>query len=176
MTVIHWSKYRLGNSLHVMHYGLTPPLEISTVFKGNWQSPCTALTAGFCLPLVLCKEAVKQYHAESARICSKYPWILFHSISLSQVNKSARIWQIHHWHYNSRLPKLDLISQLTHWGLNKIAAILQMIFWNAFSLKKSFLFHFKTFILSRHYLVRNVLTRRQRGYFSCNFSLQCCLL
>ena len=29
-------------------------------FKGHWQSPCTALTAGKCLPLVLSKETVKE--------------------------------------------------------------------------------------------------------------------
>ena len=29
-------------------------------FKCHWQSPCTALTAGKCLPLGLCKETVKE--------------------------------------------------------------------------------------------------------------------
>ena len=28
-------------------------------FQRHWQSPCTALMAGICLPLGLCKEAVK---------------------------------------------------------------------------------------------------------------------
>ena len=58
--VIGCSKYGMGNSPHAMHYGLTWPVGISTVFKGYWQSPCTALTAGKRLPLGLCKETVKQ--------------------------------------------------------------------------------------------------------------------
>ena len=34
--------------------------EFPPFFKGHWQSPSTAITAGKCLPLGLCKETVKE--------------------------------------------------------------------------------------------------------------------
>ena len=40
---------------------LTWPMGISTVSRGHWQSLCTALTAGNCLPLGLCKETVNGF-------------------------------------------------------------------------------------------------------------------
>ena len=34
--------------------------EFPLFFWGHWQSPCTTLTAGKCLPSVLCKETVEE--------------------------------------------------------------------------------------------------------------------
>ena len=34
-------------------------IMLKPFFKGHWQSPCTALTAGKCFPSGLCKETVK---------------------------------------------------------------------------------------------------------------------
>ena len=34
--------------------------EFRPFFRGHWQSPCTALMAGKCLPLRLCMETVKE--------------------------------------------------------------------------------------------------------------------
>ena len=57
--VIGLFKHSLGecNEL-VTNSGLSWLAEIPTVFKSLWQSPCTGLTAGKCLPLRLCKETV----------------------------------------------------------------------------------------------------------------------
>ena len=57
--VIGSSKYRLGLSSAPLPYGLTWPVGIPTVFRPHWQSFCTALTAGICLPYGLCKGTVK---------------------------------------------------------------------------------------------------------------------
>ena len=43
-----------------MHYGLAWLVRISTFFKGHWQSPCTVLTGGKCLPFELCMDTMKQ--------------------------------------------------------------------------------------------------------------------
>ena len=58
--VIGRSKYRLGLPDVTMHYGLEWLVGILTFFIGHWQSACTALTAGKCLPLGLYKETVKE--------------------------------------------------------------------------------------------------------------------
>ena len=59
--MIGWSKYRLRNASVAMSSGLTYYLwEFLPFFKGHWQSPCTALTAGKGLPLGLCKGTVKE--------------------------------------------------------------------------------------------------------------------
>ena len=59
--IVGWSIYKLGNSSHVVHYGLTWKVGISTVFKRTLTIPCTDLTAGKCLPLGLCKETVEEF-------------------------------------------------------------------------------------------------------------------
>ena len=58
--VIGWCKYRPGLPRVAMHCGFMWLVGISIVFGGHWQPPCTALTAGKCLPLALCKETVKE--------------------------------------------------------------------------------------------------------------------
>ena len=58
--VIGWSKNKLGLAQSLWIVGLHELVGILCRFRGHWQSPCTALTAGICLPLVLCKEAVKE--------------------------------------------------------------------------------------------------------------------
>ena len=45
--------------------------ECLSFFRGHWQSPCRALTAGKCLPIVLCKETVKVFKA--APVTPFYP-------------------------------------------------------------------------------------------------------
>ena len=58
--VIGWSRYRSGLPSAPLHYDITWPVGIPTVFRPQWQSLCTALTAGKCLPLGLCKGTVKE--------------------------------------------------------------------------------------------------------------------
>ena len=57
--VIGWFKYRSGlpktQSIGISCHWWEFPL----FFRGRWQSPYTALMAGKCLPLGLCKETVK---------------------------------------------------------------------------------------------------------------------
>ena len=59
--IVGWSIYKLGNSSHVVHYGHTWKVGISTVFKRPLTVPCTGLTTGKCLPLGLCKETVEEF-------------------------------------------------------------------------------------------------------------------
>ena len=55
--MIDRSEYRLGNASVSRDFGLTWPHR----FPNATDSPlCTALTAGKCLPLGLCKETVKE--------------------------------------------------------------------------------------------------------------------
>ena len=64
--VIGWSKNRLGLPQSQWIVSSCDRWEFPLVFfcfvffRGHRQSPCTALTAGKCLPLGLCKETVKQ--------------------------------------------------------------------------------------------------------------------
>ena len=50
----------VGIASVAMDCGFMWAAGISTVFRGHWQSFCTAVTAGKCLPLGLCKETVKE--------------------------------------------------------------------------------------------------------------------
>ena len=65
--IVGWFKYRLGLPSAPLHYGLTWPvgIEFPPFFRPQWQSLCTTLTAGICLPLGLCKGTVK----ESMALC-----------------------------------------------------------------------------------------------------------
>ena len=61
--VIVWSKYSLGKPSAPLHYGVTWPVGIPTVFETPVTVPlviCTALTTGKCLPLGLCKGTLKK--------------------------------------------------------------------------------------------------------------------
>ena len=66
--VIGWCKYKLGN-LHLYWFPgklqciIRAPnwWEFLLFIEGHWQSPCTALTAGICLPWGLCKETERVY-------------------------------------------------------------------------------------------------------------------
>ena len=42
--------------------GLTWSMAIPPFFESHWQSLCTALTSGKCLPLGLCKETVRSVY------------------------------------------------------------------------------------------------------------------
>ena len=74
--VIGWSKYRFGLPSAPLHCGLTWPQW------PQWQSICTALMAGICLPLGLCKGTEKFYmkmeHRNIANswLCSQEPWLV----------------------------------------------------------------------------------------------------
>ena len=53
--VIGCSKYRLGLPQSQSTVALCHQWKFSLFFIGYWQPPFTALTAGICLPLALCK-------------------------------------------------------------------------------------------------------------------------
>ena len=53
------SRYRLALLSAILQYGLTWPVGIPTVFWPQWQSLCTAITAGSSLPLGLYRGTVK---------------------------------------------------------------------------------------------------------------------
>ena len=59
--VIGWSKYRLGLPSAPLHYGLTWPVGIPTVFQTPVTVTLHGLTACKCLPLGLCKGTVKEW-------------------------------------------------------------------------------------------------------------------
>ena len=97
--VISCSKYRLGRSSHVVHCGCMWLMGIFTVFKGHWQSPCTALMAGKCLPLGLCKWTVKQSTAGYKQVLSKphKVWQLSSStVCISHISTEIWCFEIHH--------------------------------------------------------------------------------
>ena len=53
--VIVWPKYKLGLPSDPLHYWLMWPGGFPPFFRPQWQSLCSALMAGNCLPLGLCK-------------------------------------------------------------------------------------------------------------------------
>ena len=57
--MIGWAKYWLGLPQSQSIVGSRDPVKFPLFFLGHWQSPWTALTAGICLPLGLCKETDK---------------------------------------------------------------------------------------------------------------------
>ena len=65
--MIGWSKDSLGLPSVALHYEITWPVGIPIVFQTQWQSLCTALTAGICLPLGLRKGTVKVSSAVQVR-------------------------------------------------------------------------------------------------------------
>ena len=72
--------------LVIMDLGLMWPVENSAIFQGHWQSPYTALTAGKCLPLGLCKETVKESNTSgnpNLTSCSGYITICSFSTSFN---------------------------------------------------------------------------------------------
>ena len=62
--VMCWFKYRLV--LHQLQW--IDQWKFTPFFRGHWQSSCTALRAGICLLLGLCKETVK----ESTSLTGRY--------------------------------------------------------------------------------------------------------
>ena len=81
------NKYTLRNSSHAIHYGLMWLWEFPQFFRGHWQSPCTALTAGKCLPLVLCKETVKE---SNAVVCYMHYYELYHINQIAVIGCATR--------------------------------------------------------------------------------------
>ena len=61
-----WSKYKLGLPSAPLHYGPLWPVGISTIFRPQWQSLCTAPMAGRCLPLGLCKGDCERVYGLTA--------------------------------------------------------------------------------------------------------------
>ena len=55
-----WSKYRLGLPLLQWILDSHDQWEFPPFFRSHWQSPCTTLMAGKCLPKGLCKVTVKE--------------------------------------------------------------------------------------------------------------------
>ena len=58
--VTGWSKYRLGFPQSQSIVGSRNQWEFPFFFRGYWQPPYTALMAGKCLQLGLCKGTVKE--------------------------------------------------------------------------------------------------------------------
>ena len=97
--VISLSKYRLGISSHVVHCGCMWLMGIFTVFKGHWQSPCTALMAGKCLPLGLCKGTMKECTPGYKQVLSKphKVWQLSSStVCISHISTEISWFEVHH--------------------------------------------------------------------------------
>ena len=62
--VIGWSKYRLGLLSSELHYGLTWPVGIPTVFHTPVTVPLHSPNGRQCLLLVLCKGTVEESSAD----------------------------------------------------------------------------------------------------------------
>ena len=87
--------------------------EFPLVFRGHWQSSCTALTAG--LPLGLCKDTVKESSTLVTWAVSINQGVFRHCATRGKERCS---WcGVVFW-----------LVVLTHWGLNKMATILQTKF------------------------------------------------
>ena len=67
--VTAWSKYGLGLPRQQWIVGSRDWWEFPPFCRCHWQSPCTALMAGICLPLGLCKETVKESSLSSLLYC-----------------------------------------------------------------------------------------------------------
>ena len=65
--------------------------EFPTFFRGHWQSPCTALMAGICLPLVLCKETVKESNQQPS-----IRYIMKAMVSQTLTGKAAKFVPVFH--------------------------------------------------------------------------------
>ena len=111
--VIGWSSYMLGLAPLQRIWGWSNRWEFPPLFKGHWQSPFTAITAGRCLLLGLWKETVKQ--SRRTQPSDPYHWPLagnYRSISDGVLNivrvlpapyqtKMAPTWQTR-WHQHAR--------------------------------------------------------------------------
>ena len=64
----HWSLYSLELPQSHWIVGSCDWWEFLPFFRCHWQSPCTALMAGKCLPLGLCKETVKEYTVSISKL------------------------------------------------------------------------------------------------------------
>ena len=99
--------------------------EFPPFFRPQWQSLCTALTAGKCLPLGLCKGTVKESRllpwAPPSPHLQRPDWHLWHVTAddLRPLAKPCRILQC--LKQGSRPPGC---CWLTHWPLRYLAVIL----------------------------------------------------
>ena len=87
--------------------------EFTPFFKSHRQSPCTALTAGKCLPLGLCKGTVKESTCARNmwRSTSESSWILDIKRDFFLPTWSVFFLSVMHWNGNFvSLAKLSSIS------------------------------------------------------------------
>ena len=98
--LIGLSKYRLGFPQSQWIACSHDQWECPLFFRGHWQSPCTTLMAGKCLPLGLCRGTVKESRA-------KYDQDWSCKVIVGQC-----YWAV----------------IVVHWSLNKMADILQTTF------------------------------------------------
>ena len=90
--VIGLSRYRLGLPSAPLHYGITWPVGIPTVFQTPLTVLCTAITlGGHCLPLGMCRGTVKESRATGRFLCLpgwRYvsaPWVDLWPLITSQL-------------------------------------------------------------------------------------------
>ena len=63
--------------------------EFPLFSKGHWQSPCTAIMAGICLLLGLCKETVKESSTGGQLCCARRLWKSLQSFSCGTVTSKC---------------------------------------------------------------------------------------
>ena len=83
--------------------------EFPAFFIGYWQSPYTALTAGKCLPLGLCKETVKESIWIQNTRYSPHPLYYFGSVSEGRAFSLESIAEANSW---AKLLALFVLSSI----------------------------------------------------------------
>ena len=107
--VIHWSKYSLGNSSHVVHYGYTCSMGISIVFQRSvtvpLHSPNSRQMLGLCKGTVeqsmgatmVPHQAKTSYHEfmnSLIKSYEKYSWLLLLFEWFNLVTDLHMSWQL----------------------------------------------------------------------------------
>ena len=88
----------------------------------------------------LCKNMSRSSDTVLSESISKWYliyWCLFVSIKYSIIGSDKSMFPVQQQAYQI-LNSVLLVCTLTHWGQDKMATILQMIFWNAFSWMKMY--------------------------------------
>ena len=113
------SKYRLRLPRSQWIMGLYDCWEFPLFFRGRWQSPCTAQTAGKCLSLGLCKETVKQ--SVSLGLLNEWPTsIMLINIHTVQgwavfVHSAAMCYGVGNNSTSGQSPQYGCIRNGSHW-------------------------------------------------------------
>ena len=123
------SKYLLGCLVLQCIVGLCDWWEFLEFSKGHWQSPCTALMAGKCLPLALCKETVKESKFLQVVQWPKCDTVISsmmggHIVTL-YVNNPC---ELHHHNLQNKCPTVDPDRQNFGWS-SKLSIFIIYKFW-----------------------------------------------